>query len=70
MARAREYQSVGEAVRYLAPGFRGTAVVDGLEIDSNSYFGYSWDEIQSVRLIEPNGFDIRTGRFNRWDTFI
>lgn len=65
MARAREYQSVGEAVRYLAPGFRGKAVVDGLEIDSNSYFGYSWDEIQSVRLIEPNGFDIRTGRFNK-----
>ena len=65
MARAREYQSVGEAVRYLAPGFRGTAVVDGLDIDSNSYFGYSWDEIQSVRLIEPNGFDIRTGRFNK-----
>lgn len=64
MARAREYQTVGEAVRYLAPGFRGKAVVDGLEIDSNSYFGYSWDEIQSVRLIEPNGFDIRTGRFN------
>lgn len=65
MARAREYQSVGEAVQYLAPGFRGKAVVDGLEIDSNSYFGYSWDEIQSVRLIEPNGFDIRTGRFNK-----
>jgi len=66
MGRAREYQTLGEAIHYLAPGFRGgDFVLDGLVVEGQ-FPDYSWDEIQSVRLVDPSGYDPIKGRPNEF----
>ncbi|MBS1501283.1 MAG: hypothetical protein JST32_04430 [Bacteroidetes bacterium] len=64
MSLARNYPTVGEAIRALMPGYRGGSfVLDGLLI-VGQFPNYSWDEIQSVRVVDPSGYDPTLGRPN------
>ncbi|MBS1527714.1 MAG: hypothetical protein JST19_18860 [Bacteroidetes bacterium] len=66
MSLARNYATLGEAIRALMPGYRGGSfVLDGLVV-VGPFPAYSWDEIQSVRVIDPNGYDPILGKVNQF----
>lgn len=59
MNRVKDYSSIAEAIRYMAPGFRGSYLLNGLDLRENTdaIATYSINEIEQIRLIDANGYD-------------
>jgi len=71
--KARNFTSIFEAIKFTVPSFRGHKVIlNGLDMGRNSDIlnTFSIDNIQEIRLVDPFGFDLNTGKINKSGTIV
>ncbi|HEY9001095.1 MAG TPA: hypothetical protein VIM89_07070 [Mucilaginibacter sp.] len=73
LSKARNFTSIFEAIKFIAPHFRGNRVIlNGLDLDANSDIlnTFTIDNIQEIRLVDPFGFNLNTGKINESGTIV